>query len=203
MNLSLDMVVVVETINAMLRMRQVRILLWVMAMSGLISGEVSASSERYEEVQVESPVFLRGLSMFGREQDEYATNLTAHALIQLQQRGGDVKSWAIARKMIALALNLSPRNDHASAANKKLAQGQWPKRVNPDNESKVFARLLLTRSKILSESGAAKDGMLARYFLELSVVLDPEDGEATRLHNEDVRNNGVLDWALITGDKAN
>lgn len=153
----------------------------------------------YKPVKVESPLFVHGISMFGREQDEYATNLTAHALIQLERGRADAGAHELARKMIGLALNLSPRNDYAGPANKILAEGGRPKRLRPEHGRVVFARLLLTRAKILSESGVAKDARLARYFLALSATLVPDDGEAKQLYSEDIKHSGAVDWETITG----
>jgi hypothetical protein len=139
--------------------------------------------------------------MRGSEREEYATNLATIAVNQVAAAKASAESLAESRRMIALALHLSPRNKRAVVINFQLAKGIMPEAVEGNYSPQVFARLILTRGQLLEKQGGDENKLLARYFIQLAANLDPKNEDAVYASELLRLDQGELDWAPITGDR--
>lgn len=154
----------------------------------------------YEGAVIEEAMFMRGVSMLGREQDEYATRLVANAVWLIQQAEGEGDSVRKAERMIGVALHLSPKNRAAEVVVRSLEKGEIPELVKGvEYYGKVFARLLMVRAGILINGGTERDVVLGRCFLSLAMELDPGSEDLRKQLNDSVENFGVLNWNWVMG----
>ncbi len=170
-------------------------------MSGMLDAAQSELKGRYTEPEINRHLFREGLSMINSERNDYATNLTAYAVKVVQESGGDQESLDTARRVLALALHLSPRNKKCVVVNAQLKRGIMPKKVAADYESDVFARLLLTRGKLLEKNKGEMDAVLARYLIALAAQIDPHNEDA--IYEAEIRriDQGKLAWSTLTDAK--
>jgi hypothetical protein len=152
--------------------------------------------------KVAHSLFTRELGLLDSERDEYATNLSSQAVNQVVAAKASAESLADARRMIALALHLSPRNKRAIVANFQLGKGLLPEVSEGNYSPQVFARLLLTRGQLLAKQEGAENERLARLFLHLASALDPKNEEAVYASELDRLDHGPLDWAAVTDTPA-
>jgi hypothetical protein len=148
--------------------------------------------------KVAHSLFTRELGLLDSERDEYATNLSSLAVNQVVAAKASAESLADARRMIALALHLSPRNKRAIVANFQLGKGLLPEVSEGNYSPQVFARLLLTRGQLLAKQEGAENERLARLFLNLASGLDPKNEEVVYASEMDRLDHGPLDWAAVT-----
>lgn len=142
------------------------------------------------------------LSMTNNERDEYATNLAAIAVQRVQQSKGAQKSLDEARRLLGLALHLSPRNRKSLVVNRQLKDDIMPDKVDADYDSEVFAKLLLARGQLLEKHESASNSLLARYFIALSAMIDPRNEDA--VYEAELRriDHGELSWKTMTDAKS-
>lgn len=172
----------------------------------LLSGPVSAApgSElegSYKKPTVNQRLFGPDLSMVGNERDEYASNLAAYAVKILRQSQGGQESLDLARRILGLALHLSPRNKKCLVVNAQLARGIMPEPVAGDYDPEVFARLLLTRGQLLEKRGGESNAMVARYLIDLAATIDPRNEDA--VYESEIRriDHGEIYWKRLTDAK--
>ncbi|MGJ8724866.1 MAG: hypothetical protein ACSHYB_09950 [Roseibacillus sp.] len=150
----------------------------------------------YETLEVQKSLF-GDFSMLLQERDDYATTLTRFALENAHNAPGDKENMSGVRRLIALALHLSPRNRTAVVSNHQLGKGLLPEQKEGDYSRAVFARLLLTRGRLLKKQTAKNDQFVGRCFVELAAELDARneeavyDSEIQKLDEEDV------DWSVF------
>ncbi len=154
----------------------------------------------YKVPKVMDALFVQGITMLGSEQDDYASNLTAYGLSFILNESESVSAMEHSRRVLALALHLSPRNKKAVVANYQLSKGYLPKPISCDYSHKVFARLLVTRGQLLSEAGGEKNELLARAFVTLAAEMDPLNEEAVFAAEMNRIDHGKFDWSLLTGE---
>ncbi|MCP5535587.1 MAG: hypothetical protein H7A51_05040 [Akkermansiaceae bacterium] len=181
-----------------------RLALMVALLAGIPGPAAGAQSELkglYKEPRINKRLFGDDLSMVNNERDEYATNLAAYAVNQILLSSGDQESLDNARKVLGLALHLSPRNKKCVVINAQLKRGIMPEKVIADYDSDVFARLLLTRGKLLEKQQAEVNTLLARYLIALSATIDPRNEDA--IYEAEIRriDNGDVDWTKLTDAK--
>lgn len=140
--------------------------------------------------------------MLDTEREEYATNLASVAVYRIASDKASPQSLAEARRLLALAMHLSPRNKRAIVVNYQLGKGMLPEVIERDYTPQVFARLLLTRGQLLAKDEAAQNQQLARIFIHLSAVLDPKNEDAIYASEVDRLDHGVIDWSPITDPAA-
>ena len=116
----------------------------------------SIGEARYIAPKVIEAVFLHGVTMLDSEKEEYASNLSAYAVKVIRDKPQSAKALEDGRRVLALALHLSPRNRKAVVANFQLSKGLTPKPQTGDYSEKVFSRLLVTRGDLLYEEGGEK-----------------------------------------------
>lgn len=164
----------------------------------LLGAQEVAKSFVWNSPKVEKSIFSQELGMLDSERDDYATNLSAVAANQLIAAKASVASLTDARHMIALALQLSPRNKRAVVLNFQLAKGILPEPSESNYSPQVFARLILTRGQLLVKQDGAENQKLARYFIQLASDLDPKNEDAVYASELQRLDKGAVDWASIT-----
>jgi hypothetical protein len=147
-------------------------------------------------------IFTADLGMLDAERDEYATNLSTLAVNQVVEAKASAPSLADARRMLGLALQLSPRNKRAVVVNFQLARGILPEVTDANYSPQVFARLILTRGNLLEKQGGDENKRLARYFVQLAASLDPKNEDAVYASEVQRLDHGGVDWIAITDPDA-
>ena len=86
-------------------------------------------------------------------------------------------------------------------SNHQLGRGLLPEKKEPDYSRTVFARLLLTRGRLLKKQEAKDDQFVGRCFIELAAELDPRNEEA--VYDAEIQKlDGLeVDWSLFTKGK--
>jgi hypothetical protein len=123
-------------------------------------------------------VFTADLGMLDSEREEYATNLATQASNQVTATKASPGSLVDARRLLALALQLSPRNKRAVVVNFQLSKGILPDGIDGNYSQPVLARLILTRGQLLVKQGGEENQRLARFFIQLAAELDPKNEDA-------------------------
>lgn len=152
----------------------------------------------WEPLEIKASIFSRDLVMLDAERDEYATNLAAYAASAIAADGASMASVKQGRRILALALHLSPRNRQAIVTQFQLAKGIVPEKAEGDYSPQVFARLLLTRGQLLMQQKEGEDRMLAGYLIQLAAEIDPRNKDAVYASEMIRLDSGVLDWSPLT-----
>lgn len=174
---------------------------FVVGFAGVTEAAQSELKGKYSEPKINKRLFGDDLAMVNNERDEYATNLAAYAVKRILESSGDQESLDEARKVLGLALHLSPRNRKCVVINAQLKRGLIPERVIADYDPDVFARLLLTRGQLLEKQKAEVNTFLARYLIALSASIDPRNEDA--VYEAEIRriDSGDVSWAKLTDAK--
>lgn len=152
----------------------------------------------WDPPKVVESVFTQDVGMLDSERDEYATNLAVFASNSVVAAKASVASLADARRILALALQLSPRNKRAVVVSFQLSKGLLPAVVEGNYSPQVLARLLLTRGQLLTKEGGAENKRLARYFIQLAAEMDPKNEDAVYASEVQRLDHGALDWSPVT-----
>jgi hypothetical protein len=155
----------------------------------------------WQPLKITRSIFTRDLGMLDPERDEYATNLSDHAISQLAASKANPAALADARRMLALALNLSPRNKRALVAGFQLGRGVLPEAVDGAYSPQAFARLLHARALLLQKQDGDDNRLLARMFIELAAGMDPKNDDAVYASEVQRLDHGELDWSAVTHPK--
>lgn len=147
-------------------------------------------------------VFTADLGMLDSEREEYATNLATQVSRQVAAAKASPASLADARRMLALALQLSPRNKRAVVVNFQLSKGILPEITESSYSQPVLARLILTRGQLLLKQGGKENPQLARFFIQLAAEMDPKNEDAVYASEVQRLDHGPVDWASITDPEA-
>ena len=102
------------------------------------------------------------------------------------------------RRILALALHLSPRNRQAVVTQFQLAKGIVPEKARGDYSPQVLARLLLTRGQLLMQQEEGENRDLARYLIQLSAEIDPRNEDAVYASEMIRIDTGGVDWSPLT-----
>ena len=146
-------------------------------------------------------VFTEALGLLDREREEYADNLTGYASNQVAAAKASVASLAEARRLVALALHLAPRNRKALVLSFQLSRGLLPEPVPGDYRPDVLAGLLYARGQTLKQQGGVENGLLARVFTELAAEMDPKNDDVVYASELQRLDHGSVDWAALTDVK--
>ena len=157
----------------------------------------------WEPLEIKASVFSRDLVMLDAERDEYATNLAAYAANSIATAGASMASVNQGRRIIALALHLSPRNKQAVVTQFQLAKGIVPEKAEGDYSPQVLARLLLTRGQLLMQQDEGENRTLARYLIQLAAEIDPRNEDAVYASEMIRLDSGLPDWMPLTDPKGN
>ena len=164
----------------------------------MLGAEETAKSFAWTAPKVVQSIFNQDLGMLDSERDEYATNLATIAANEVAKAKASPASLADARRMLALALQLSPRNKRAVVVNFQLTKGVLPEVTEGNYSPQVFARLILTRGQLLAKQGGEENQKLARYFIQLSAELDPKNEDAVYASEMERLDHGTPDWSKLT-----
>jgi len=146
-------------------------------------------------------MFTQDLGMLDSERDEYATNLAQLAANRVAVEKAAPASLTEARRMLALALHLSPRNKRALVTGFQLAKGVLPEPVDGGYSPQAFARLLFSRGQLLEKQGGGENEKLARMFIQLSATMDPRNEDAVYASEVHRLDHGEIDWSAVTDPK--
>lgn len=154
-----------------------------------------SNEKEFRAIQV-TPKLLDGVTMSEQERDSYATNLANLALYKQKE------SKVLSRRLLGLALHLSPRNRIAVVSNHQLSRGLEPEAKPLDYSEAVFARLMLARAKLLKEQKNELDRGLAVTFVELAALLDPGNEDAVYEYEIQQLDGDKTDWDFLVTPKA-
>ncbi len=152
----------------------------------------------WDPLEIRTSVFSQDLVMMGSERDEYASNLAAYAANRISESGASPDSLTQARRLLALAMQLSPRNKQAVVTQFQLAKGIVPEKTVADYSPKVLARLLLTRGQLLSQQAEGENTALAHYLIQLAAEIDPRNEDAVYASEILRIDKGAPDWSKLT-----
>ena len=167
-------------------------------MISFLRAEEAARAFAWHPPKVVDSVFTPDLGMLDTERDEYATSLAIHASNSVAAAKATAASLADARRILALALQLSPRNKRAVVVNFQLSKGLLPDRTESNYSPQVLARLLLTRGQLLVKQGGAENKLLGRCFIQLAAEMDPKNEDAVYASEMERLDHGAVDWAPLT-----
>lgn len=143
-------------------------------------------------------IFTDQLGMLDREREEYADSLASYASNRVAATKAGTDSLAEARRLLALALHLAPRNRKALVLRFQLSRGVLPEAQPGDYRPEVLAGLLHTRGQLLKQQGGAQNLLLARIFTELAAEMDPKNDDAVYASELQRLDQGPLDWSRLT-----
>ncbi|MDE0835317.1 MAG: hypothetical protein OSA84_03080 [Akkermansiaceae bacterium] len=155
----------------------------------------------WDPLDIKTSIFSQDLVMLNTERDEYATNLAAYAANEILANKATLPSISRARRIIALALHLSPRNRQAVVTQFQLGKGILPVKTDADYSPQVLARLLLTRGQLLLQQTEVENTTLARYLISLSAEIDPHNEDAVYASELIRIDHGTPDWKILTDPK--
>ena len=146
-------------------------------------------------------LFTEQLGMLERERDEYADSLATHAANRVATAKADKSSLTEARRLVALALHLAPRNRKALVLSFQLARGVLPEPQAGNYQPEVLASLLATRAEVLKQQGGEQNSYLARIFTELAAEMNPTNDDAVYASELQRIDHGPIDWSRLTDAK--
>ena len=170
----------------------------------MVSGLMISSLQGQEEIKIEwrplkvaKSQFPRTVGMMDETREDYANNLSGLAIKHLIAKKADKEASELARKMIVVALHLSPKNKRAVVLNFQLGKGKVPAAPETAFQHKTMVRLLMTLGQQLQKQEGAENLMVAGYFFSLATEMDPGNEDAI-YHSELYRiNHGDVDWTKL------
>lgn len=163
-----------------------------------LSAEDAPKPFVFDPPKVRVSQFSTDLGLLDSEREEYATTLASLASNQIAAANASPASLAESRKLLGLALQLSPRNRKALVVSFQLTKGMLPDVSEGVYSPQGFARLILTRGQLLDKQGGEENKKLARYFVQLAAEIDPKNEDAVYLSEVQRLDRGSMDWTSIT-----
>lgn len=175
------------------------ILLASLGVAGLGLAEPAEKEINFSPPITKKAVFGTSLSMLDQERADYAKNLAHYSINMVIEKKGSDESLVMARRLLAVALHLSPRNRDALVVTFQLQKGVLPKKTKKmDYSPEVFSRLLLSRAELLGKQKKEQEKLLARCFIELSALIDPHNEDAVYAFQIQNIDHGELNWTQVT-----
>jgi hypothetical protein len=147
-------------------------------------------------------MFTEQLGMLDREREEYADSLASYASNRVASAKASSAALKDARRLLALALHLSPRNRKSLVLSFQLSRGVLPEALPGDYRPEVLAGLLHTRGQLLKQQGGGQNLLLARIFTELAAEMDPKNDDAVYASELQRLDLGPVDWSQLTDTAA-
>jgi hypothetical protein len=175
--------------------------------TGLVLTAMVASADEPAKVFTWTPpkvgngMFTNDLGMLDSERQDYSTNLAVFATNRVVAAKASPASLEEARRILALALHLSPRNKKALVVTFQLGKGILPEASETDYSPPVLARLLLTRGQLLEKQPGAENVQLSRMFIELAAGMDPKNEDAVYASEVQRLDHGSVNWNEVTDFK--
>lgn len=163
-----------------------------------LRADETTRSFKWTPPKVVESIFTRKLEMMDAERDDYSTNLATYASNAVIDAKASEASLEQARRVLGLALQLSPRNKQALVVCFKLARGVMPEKVQSSYSQYVMGRLLLTRGELLDKQEGEENRCLGRYFIGLAAEMDPKNDDAVYASEVQRLDLGPLDWTRVT-----
>ena len=161
-------------------------------------GEPDGKSFSWDPPRSEAGVYTADLGMLDAERDEYATNMASYASNQVIAAKASPDSLKAARRLLGVALQISPRNKRAVVVCFQLAKGVMPESQPGEYGPQAFARLLLSRGQLLAKQGGDQNLRLARCFIQLAAEIDSKNEDAVYAAEIQRLDHGELDWSSVT-----
>jgi len=152
----------------------------------------------WQLIRVEGRTFSPELGMMNSERDEYATHFANLASNRVAEGEASPAALEQARRLLCMALHLSPRNKRSVIVNFQLSQGILPKKVRPDFGQEAMAKLIFARAGLLEKQGGEENQLAARLFTSLAAQLDPKNEDAVYASEVQRLDHGELDWSILT-----
>lgn len=169
---------------------------WWLGVAFAIAGE-APKAFAWDPIKIPQSMFTRELGMLDSEREEYATTLAQLSANRVNAEKASPASLAEARRMLSLALHLSPRNKKALVTGFQLAKGVLPEAAEGGYSPQAFARLLYSRGQLLEKQGGVENGKLARMFIQLAATLDPRNEDAVYASEVHRLDHGEIDWSAL------
>jgi len=176
--------------------------------TGLVLTAMVASAEDPAKVFTWTPpkvgngMFTNDLGMLDSERNDYSTNLATYATNHVLAAKASPASLEEARRVLALALHLSPRNKKALVVTFQLGKGILPEAAESEYSPQSLARLLLSRGQLLEKQPGAENVQLSRMFIELAAGMDPKNEDAVYASEVQRLDHGSVNWNDVTDYKA-
>lgn len=152
----------------------------------------------WQPLKITRSIFTQNLGMLDSERDEYATSLSEYAISQIAATKAAPATVTEARRILALALNLSPRNKRALVVGFQLAKGIIPEANDKAYSPQALARLLHARGVLLEKQEGDENHLLARMFFDLSASMDPRNDDAVYSNEVQRIDHGEVNWTMVT-----
>ena len=133
------------------------------------------------------------------DRDKLATSLAGHVANTVEP-DANVRQLTKARRLLGLALHMSPRNRAAVVTSFQFSRGHAPKKVAADYSAATLAELLQTQARSLLAKKTEADTSLAGYLLDAAVEIDIANESAVyelEIYKKDV---GRVDWDRLIGE---
>ena len=183
----------------MMRIRQATVLATILiAPLAAAQQETKEKAFEYNPPVVTQRIFGESVGMLAQERDDYATNLSTYAANLVVTEKATDESLETARRILALAMHLSPRNRPTLVVNYQLKKGVPPVVKKSDFSPSVLSRLLLSRARLLAKGKNESEQLLSRCFIEISAAMDPRNEDAVFAYEIQRLDHGDIDWKVIT-----
>lgn len=169
-----------------------------LALPAALPAQEGAGKFQWKEPKTGAGIFTDELGMLDREREEYADSLAGYASNRVAEAKASPASLAEARRLVALALHLAPRNRKALVLNFQLTRGVLPEPRPGDYKPDVLARLLYTRGDLLKKQGGAENALLSRIFTELAAEMDPKNDDAVYAAELQRLDKANVNWTALT-----
>lgn len=164
-----------------------------------MAGAQEAPQKAFEFIPpvVGHALFGDQVGMLDQERGEYASNLATYAGNLVVEQKADPTSLQTAKRMLAVALHLSPRNRHALVVSFQLKKGVLPPVKKSDYSVAVLSRLMLSRSRLLTQDQSKESKLLARCLVEIAATIDPRNEDAVFEFEIQRLDHGDIDWDVL------
>ena len=160
-----------------------------------------SESPKYIEPIVKEALFnTEDVDLLATDRHKIASSIASFTVNKFKDKL-DAKGVKVAPRLIALALNLDPRNRHAAIANFQFKNEILRKNSKPEYSAITLAQVLQSRAQLLIKSGNKLNVLLAGYMLSAAVEIDSSNENAVnglKMYQKDI---GKIDWGLLLGKK--
>jgi len=162
-----------------------------------VGGGIAAT---YRAPDVEPALFTsEDIALSKPEREKIATNLAAFVANTIAP-DANVRQLTNARRILGLALHMSPRNRVAVVTNFQFSRGHAPKKVTADYGAGTLAEILQTHARSLLAAKTEADVLLAGYLLAAAVEIDIANETAVYELELYKKDQGALDWSRLVGE---
>lgn len=166
----------------------------------LLASSALVSPAGYRAPVVEPPAFAGGHVMLSAtERDKLATSL-AGFVAATTKPDSNARKLTVARRLLGLALHMSPRNRAALVTSFKFTRGHAPKEFAVDYGAATLAEIIRTHAGTLKAAGGEANIRLAGYLLVAATEVDIDNESAVYELEIHKRDHGPIDWRALVGD---